>query len=463
MLKGRVYMKKFIKLFSLVLVLLLTLSSVLFSVSAQSSVTGREDWSENYDFYKNFYGQISLSPGTDESEMRFAWLSSLLDLNPAFKYSTDSNLQNAQKAKVETQITPIGYLSNKVALEGLKESTVYYYAYTIEGVWSEAYSFKTSSSSAFKAILVSDSQIGRSGDEKDDAVLSNDSYGWNNTLELALAAFPDIDFILSAGDQVESAYSNDQYNLFFAPKALRNIPVAATLGNHDFYFPLYKYRFNNPNEFGGELIESPAGSGFWFTRGQALFMVIDSSIPFPLMQERLIKEAVEANPNALWRIVMMHNSIYGAYGGQARTDNLWRFYAPIFEKAHIDLVLSGHDHVYCRSLPIKNGKVAEYGQGTVYLSANSSSGSKFGREPSEIPWYAAGCAQPQAAGFSLLNFEEGKITLNTYRADSMENIDEVLVLEKSAPSPSLKQSTAFERLIESILTFIMVMKASVKL
>jgi hypothetical protein len=455
-------MKKHAKLSALLLALLLALSA-LFSASAQAPVTTWEEWAENYDVHKNFHGQISLSPGTDESEMRFAWLSTLLDLNPAFKYSTDSKLKNAKNAKVETRVTPIGYLANKVTLEGLKESTVYYYSYTLEGVWSEIYSFKTSSSSAFKAILVSDTQIGRSGDEKDDTVLLNDSYGWNNTLELALDAFPDIDFILSAGDQVESAYSNDQYNLFFAPAPLRGIPVAAALGNHDFYFPLYKHRFNNPNEFEGELIEAPAGSGFWFTRGQALFIVIDSNIPFPLRQEKLIEEAIKANPDALWRIVMMHHSIYGAYGSEPAGENLWRFYAAVFDKNHIDLVLSGHDHVHCRSLPIKDGKIVDYGQGTVYLSANSASGSKFGREPSAIPWYAAACAQPKATSFSLLNFEEGKITVNTYRADTMENIDEVLVLKKSAPSPGPKQTTAFERLIEAFITFITVMKASVKL
>ncbi|NLP47714.1 MAG: metallophosphoesterase family protein [Clostridiales bacterium] len=454
-------MRKYRHVLSLSLCILI-LVSLFSSLASANTFTAFEDWAADYDTYKNDSRQIALSPGSDESEMGFAWLSSPLDLNPAFKYSSDKNLKNAKRAEVATSLTPIGQLSNKVNLKGLKKGSVYYYSYTIEGVWSEAYSFKTGAGDNFKALLVADSQIGRSGDERDDEVLCRDSFGWNNTLEVALGSFPDTDFILSAGDQVESAYSNDQYNLFFAPATLRSIPVAAALGNHDFYFPLYKYRFNNPNEFEGELIESPAGSGFWFTRGQALFIVIDSNIPFPLRQEKLIEDAVKANPNALWRIVMMHHSIYGAYGGEARTDNLWRFYAPIFDRTEIDLVLSGHDHAHCRTLPIKGGKVVDYGQGTVYLSANSSSGSKFGREPAETPWYAAGCTQPKAACFSLLGFEEGKITINSYRADSMERIDEELVLEKTAPSPELKQLTPFERFLESIFTFLMVMKASIK-
>lgn len=454
-----VFMKRYVKTASLFLAVILLISTF-GAASATDMRTTLEEWTAQYQDLKTDTSVIALTPGADESEMRFAWLSEITDFSTEFKFGKSPDLSDAQAASVETGLTIAGKLANKVSLGGLDLNTVYYYSYTEKGVWCLPEQFKTGGGSNFKAILVSDSQIGRSGDENLDEVLLRDSFGWNSTLETALAANPDMNFILSGGDQVETASVNDQYNLFLAPKMLRNIPVAATMGNHDFYHPLYKYHFNNPNEFKNELIESPGGSGYWFTYGQALFIVLNSNIPVPANQELLVKQAVAANPDALWRIVLMHNSIYGAGGGEPNLVNLWRFYAPVFDNYKIDLVLSGHDHVHCRTFPLNNNKIVGDGEGVVYLSEDSASGSKYSAAPETTPWYAANCSQLRAPTYSVLDFTKNALTINTFRADTLEKIDDEYMMQKQSPAEPAPVQNFFSMLIEFFQNLMMVIKAS---
>lgn len=451
-------MKSLLKSTALFMALLMLFSTVALAApdGAQTTV---DEWAAEWENIKSDDSVIALTPGSDESQMNFAWLSALYDFKPQFKLSENSAMNNSVAIPVASSLTIVGKITNKVTATELRPGTEYYYSYTEKGLWSKPEAFKTGSGNNFKAILVADSQIGRSGDEKSDEVLFNDSFGWNATLEAAFDANPDIDFILSAGDQVETAGTNLQYNLFLAPSPLRNIPLATTMGNHDFYHPLYQYHFNNPNEFEDEVIQSPGGSGYWFTRGSALFIVLDSNIPAPVHQELLVKQAVEANPDAVWRIVLMHHSIYGA-SGEPTGANLWRFYAPVFDRFEIDLVLSGHDHRHCRSYPIKNNKIVADGEGVVYLCANSASGSKYSGVPETQPWYAANSSQLNAPAYTVLDFEKNMITINTYRADTMQTTDDEYVMHKQAPTGAVPVQSLLMRIFAAISTLIMVIKAS---
>jgi hypothetical protein len=457
-----IFMKRTVKSVSLLLAVIL-LCATFSGASATSSRTTFDDWAAQWDTIKNHTSVIALTPGSNESEMNFAWLSEITDFNPRFKLSTNADMSNPVMIKVKTSVTISGFWANKATAAGLDRGTVYYYSYTEKGLWSKPAAFKTGGGTDFKAILVSDSQIGRSGDETLDTVLFNDSFGWNSTLETAFEANPDIGFILSAGDQVETASVNLQYNLLLAPKVLRSIPMATTMGNHDFYHPFYKYHFNNPNEFTDEFIESPGGSGYWFTRGNALFISLNSNMPVPARQELLVKQAVDANPDAVWRVVLMHNSIYGAGGGEPNLVNLWRFYAGIFDKYSVDLVLSGHDHVHCRTYPIKNNEIVDDGEGTVYLSANSASGSKYSAAPETAPWYAANVSQLRVPAYSVLAFEDNMLTINTYRADTVQEIDDEYVMAKTAPAEPVAAESFFVALLNFIKLTVMVIQSSFSL
>ena len=106
---------------------------------------------------------------------------------------------------------------------------------------------------------------------------------------------------------------------------MRSIPVATAIGNHDFYYPLYSIRSNNPNRFDRELLQCPAGKGYYFKRGEALFIVLNSNNVLTYDHEELIKEAMNFYPDALWRVVVMHYSIYSLSLIHILTTSILRF------------------------------------------------------------------------------------------------------------------------------------------
>jgi hypothetical protein len=59
------------------------------------------------------------------------------------------------------------------------------------------------------------------------------------------------------------------------------------------------------------------------------------------------------NPNIDWIIVNMHDWVYRASNYNPHNDDLSEVYHPLFDQYNVDLVLSGHDHKYHRTYPIK--------------------------------------------------------------------------------------------------------------
>ncbi|MCR5485101.1 MAG: fibronectin type III domain-containing protein, partial [Clostridiales bacterium] len=156
----------------------------------------------------------SVTPGRDDSEMRFCCLSGLT-VKVGFTYGLSPDLSDGVEAEVKTSATLTFQKRNAVTLSHLKQDTTYYYAFSFDGKRGEIYSFKTGTDDAgFTALLVSDSQIGRSGDHRLDEVLIHDTAGWDETLRLAFENDPEISLILSAGDQTERGNVEKQYRAF---------------------------------------------------------------------------------------------------------------------------------------------------------------------------------------------------------------------------------------------------------
>ncbi len=429
--------KRSTRILPLLLAIMLICSSLMPCVFAAT----QEEWDAKWEELKNDASAISLMPGSDSSSMNFTWLSPTKDCIVMFALSTDSGMKNAKYLKVNKTHTVLYGWKNDVTAENLKADTTYYYRVAENGKWSNTYSFKTGNDEDFNVLFVSDAQIGRSGDEKLDEVLKHDSLGWNNTLETALATTQgNISLIIHAGDQTETPITQEQHNLFFNIDALRSIPIATIIGNHDFYYPLYSIRSNNPNQFDRELLQSPAGKGYYFKRGQALLMVINSNNVLTYDHEELIKEAMEFYPDALWRIVIMHYSIYS----RKEEDDFYRpLFSKMFDKYDIDLVLSGNDHIYTRSSMLRGDEKVESG-GTVYLEASTASGCSYDGQPKETPWYAEKCVQLRVPTYTLLHFTDGKISIETHRSDTNEIFD-TYEMTKSEPTKTNAKDSLLQK------------------
>ncbi len=204
-------------------------------------------WTEEWNTVATDYTQVSLTPGEDETELNFAWYS--LDngsaATPVVHFGTDRNsLQSytGTAGDVDTSLTDgVAYHYNHVTVTGLEPNTTYYYTVEKNGVQTEVETYETQSFDTVKMLYVGDPQIGASkGQPQGGETLTaesgaantaarNDAFGWNRTLEAALAQDPDVSFIISAGDQVNKTgqAKEEEYAGYLSPDVL-----AAPAGGH---------------------------------------------------------------------------------------------------------------------------------------------------------------------------------------------------------------------------------------
>lgn len=383
---------------------------------------------------------ISMTPGKDETQMNFLWYSTKDIGNAtvllAFKDDTSTKfpLDNAKSFSGITTKASSGKFSNKVSINGLLSNTEYVYKVGNGNEWSASYTFKTANTKSFNFLFMGDPQIGASG-------LSSDTASWANTLKKGLSMFPNTNMIFSAGDQANSA-SETEYSAFLSPSVLKNIPVATTQGNHDELGTYYNYHFNNPNT---SLIYgvSRSGSDYYFVQNNALFIVLNSNNANTASHSDFVRAAVNANTNVKWKIVMFHHSIYSSSVHSSSSSIVERrnTLTPVFEQNGIDVVLMGHDHTYTRTyqmlgnLPQKNQSTNEKGDvvynptGILYITANSSTGSKYYTLNSGTEIYSAIRQQLKVPTFLNVNIDDNSIQIKGIRVDNGQEFDSYKIVK----------------------------------
>lgn len=364
--------------------LLCIVLSVIFVISAFSVVAGAEEityeeWSQYYETCDNT--ALTMTPGKNETELNFCWHSVKNgNENPVVRLSKNADMSDYKEFTGKGSNSEIADQKvNDVTVTGLEENTTYYYTYIADGKESEIETFKTHSFDSYKFLYISDAQ------PKHDHDMMQSSFNWNRTLEAAFNANDDISFIVNAGDVTHCGQYTSEWTAFLAPEYLRSYPMAATQGNHDAKGMSYKYYFNNPNVFLG-LAPTFYGNGYYFTYGDVLFVFVNSNKINFLDNYWLIKRAVKENPDAKWRMAVMHHDIYGTEHHAIQDDAvaMQRALAPVFDSYDFDAVLTGHDHVYGRSYFMKGHEVVENAgydegkvtnpEGVIYFTQTASSG-----------------------------------------------------------------------------------------
>ncbi len=99
-------------------------------------------------------------------------------------------------------------------------------------------------------------------------------------------------------------------------------------------------------------------------------------------------EATARDPSIRWTIAYMHYPPYSnASGlvGHGSDNSLRQAITPLFDRYGVDLVLTGHDHHYERSRPIRDGRVVERGCGPVYIVTGGGGASRYARSIADSP------------------------------------------------------------------------------
>lgn len=309
---------------------------------------------------------------------------------------------------------------------------------------SEVYTFKTAGAGAYSFAYVGDPQIGASGN------VSSDTSGWENTLNLIDSDenFRNASFLLSAGDQVNKASSEAEYDGYLGHETLKGLPAATVIGNHDSSSNAYAQHFNPANE-SKEYGVTEAGGDSWFVYNNTLFMVLNSNDKSPAEHKAFMEEAIRAagEENIKWKVVTFHHSIYtvASHSSDSYITDPTGFknsMAPIFKELGIDVVLQGHDHVYCRTYimdgltPVKESDGYEYGngedqaptavtdpEGVLYITANSGSGSKTYNIVNADFEFSAVQNQEHVPNVSRVDVSDTEFTVTTYRTTDMSVVD----------------------------------------
>lgn len=423
-------MKKTLKTLSIIIVLAMLLSVVATAESGYAHTDkDLQAFAPKWESIQADDTVISLTPGTCQGEINFAWLSETE--GEQFVLSENEDMTEAKFLQV-VQLSAInGLISNNVTASDLEEGKTYYYSYTENGVFSKAEKVTIQPDENFTTLYVSDAQIGRSGDETQEEVLVRDTCGWNFTVDKMMARYPDAAFLISGGDQFQSPDSLVQMKAYLSPEELRSLPVANTIGNHDDDSTLYGDIFNNPNEV-FELFKSEAGTGYFYTYGDVLFININTENTSLTDSERVIRKAVKAHADKKWRVVTMHRNPYSASLSDDDFSDIRLLFSSLYDCYDIDLVLAGHDHLYSRTKVMYGGKEAE--EGTVYLQASSASGSNYDPLPEETASFIVSAFDTRVPTYTALTFGADTIEVSTYRTDTDEVIDSFKVEDNISDS-----------------------------
>jgi hypothetical protein len=83
--------------------------------------------------------------------------------------------------------------------------------------------------------------------------------------------------------------------------------------------------------------------------------------------------------DADWKIVLMHKAPY-SLGKDIKWPDacyLQESLAAVCDRTNVDLVMSGHDHMYIRTKPLNDNKVVDQADGTTYILAGAKGAKRY--------------------------------------------------------------------------------------
>ncbi|MBR4858393.1 MAG: metallophosphoesterase [Clostridia bacterium] len=379
-----------------------------------------------------------LNVGADETQVSLCWHTDKASAQPQVLLSKNIDMSDALVFNgITTPAENDEQLVCRVTVTGLEENTCYYYQWNKGGnEWSDVEKYETKSFGDHKVMVVGDIQISEVTSEGNDSQKS-DGLNWNNVLAEALEKNPDISFLVSPGDNTSTGKTEKEWQTLLMPEAVRSLPLALAIGNHDKKGMLYNYYTNMPNEYFGNFF-SGLDRDFWFRYGDVLYLFYDSTSGNAPDHMAMTKQAVKENPDAKWRIGVVHHGIYGAGDciGDTETELLLTtIFAPIFESYDLDFVITGHTHSQGRSHFMENTKVVELAEsgktytdpkGVVYLNSNSVCGKVIMDYEAEHLAYSF--MENDVTTYTTLDFKGDTLTVETRRGDNSQLLDSITIV-----------------------------------
>ena len=258
------------------------------------------------------------------------------------------------------------YYCHKVVATGLEPGTEYKYRVgsVDNDVWSVVGTFVTDDGDdSFSFIALADVQ----------ASSYENFYQASLVMDAAMEFTPDAEFVINLGDFVNDC-TNEEWNWYGEAfeNANTNLTLVPVAGNHEGNITnkLNVAWFNNmfnllPGE--GDL-NGVNGTYYSFDYGDVHFTVLNSNDMYPMTdaQRNWIYNDI-TNSDAFWKVLLLHRAPYSAGKNINKPDTLAMrdTIIEIVDETGVDMVLSGHDHMYFRTKQVAGDEVCE---DTVYVT-----------------------------------------------------------------------------------------------
>jgi predicted phosphodiesterase len=296
-------------------------------------------------------------------------------------------------------------------LTGLAPGSEYQYKVgSKDGKWSDAAGFRTENATndGFSFIWFGDTHYSKI---------------WGDMAQKAYQRHPDAAFYSIAGDLVSTGLHRNEWDALWniQGNVFANRPLMPVPGNHDSQDGLgawmYKEMFSLP-ENGPEKL--PKEMTYSFVYQDALFLNIDGTLPVKAQTAWI--EAQLKNSKAKWKFAMFH---FPPYNFVEPYDEIMQEWCTLFDKYHVDMVMSGHMHYYLRTKPMYAGKpVADPSKGTIYTMSISIPG-KQDEWPAED--YAV-VRYPDGPLYQYISMKGNKLVYKSL--DPEGHVKDQLVIEK---------------------------------
>jgi hypothetical protein len=240
-------------------------------------------------------------------------------------------------------------------LGDLQPAKTYHYTVgsALQDLWSQELAFKTApeSPAPFTFVYFGD---------------THRSPHWGKLINKAFEDHPRTAFYTIGGDIVSTGLYRDDWDQLFEYSAdvINKRPLMPALGNHDsqdglgvwMYRDLFDLPRNGPPEFEPERTYS-------FEYSNSLFLMVDATLTND--EHTAWLESQLAASKATWKFAVFH---FPPYSWEEDYPDIREKWGSVFDKYHVDMVLTGHVHYYMRSKPMYNQKpVASPAEGTIYV------------------------------------------------------------------------------------------------
>ncbi len=230
------------------------------------------------------------------------------------------------------------------------------------------------------------------------------------------------DFWLFSGDMTDDGEPQQWQQWFSAMQpVLMTRVLMPVIGNHEREWDLYHELFVLPRyaNLPSELQESA-----WSVDVGRVHLIGLNSLnkKFAKKQvawlERDLKKA-STDPATRWTVVMCHHAVYSS-SRHGNTGYLQKYWEPLFDRYGVDLVVTGHDHNYERSHPIRNGKRAIDGKGTVYVVAGGFYAPGYSNGSN---WWTATSAHGKLGNYVVVQVQAGELSATAYSGNGEQVLD----------------------------------------